>query len=197
MSTSWRDLRSFMPIFVRSESQMVTKQSGVEPHYRVKGGSLTEVTGQRLYSSHKTARAAMCRVEERSLERALESMMSYRDFSAWVLSASGIGVMDVKYGLIRCRRYQKSIIRILKTRYNGRCQICCWPPQEYGWDLCEAHHIRHYALSLDNSARNIVILCPNCHTLIHKSQASYVPESKSFVCPDGTLLLITVNLHLT
>jgi predicted HNH restriction endonuclease len=29
------------------------------------------------------------------------------------------------------------------------------------------HHVRRYSVTEDNSLNNLVMLCPNCHALIH------------------------------
>lgn len=41
---------------------------------------------------------------------------------------------------------------------------CAW----CGVNLMERHHIKHYAKGGSNNAENLILLCPNCHTLVHK-----------------------------
>lgn len=48
--------------------------------------------------------------------------------------------------------------------YNGQCGICKFNLKP----LLEIHHILPLQQGGDNSLENIVCLCPNCHTIIHK-----------------------------
>ena len=35
-------------------------------------------------------------------------------------------------------------------------------------DIIEKAHIRPYCATADNSFENLIVLCPNCHRMIHK-----------------------------
>jgi hypothetical protein len=60
----------------------------------------------------------------------------------------------------------------LQDLYNGQCQICLWHPrQHYGHSLCQGHHIHWLSRGGDDELTNMVLLCPNHHSAIHKIDA--------------------------
>jgi predicted HNH restriction endonuclease len=73
----------------------------------------------------------------------------------------------------------------LRTLYDGRCQICSWAPRSvYGFDLCEAHHVRWLSRGGDDALENLVLVCPNHHRAIHTGDAPYDWAGQAFVFSD-------------
>jgi hypothetical protein len=60
----------------------------------------------------------------------------------------------------------------LQDLYSGQCQICLWDPrQHYGKSLCQGHHIHWLSRGGDDEVTNMVLVCPNHHSAIHKIDA--------------------------
>ena len=77
------------------------------------------------------------------------------------------------------------IVRELKERYKGRCQLTGWDPRaEYGLDLCEAHHVHWLSRGGDDALHNLVLLSPNIHRLIHRVDAPFDFKEKCFWLKD-------------
>ncbi len=65
--------------------------------------------------------------------------------------------------LVRDTKISKS----LKNLYNNKCQLCGYQLRSIeGNFMSEAHHIRPYNRTHkgDDTYRNLIVLCPNCHT---------------------------------
>ena len=64
------------------------------------------------------------------------------------------------------------LVHELQDLYNGQCHICLWNPrQDYGNSLCQGHHIHWLSRGGDDELTNMVLLCPNHHSAIHKIDA--------------------------
>lgn len=97
----------------------------------------------------------------------------------------------------KIRVYSMEIIRQLKSLYSNRCQICgCSCGEKYGSDLIHAHHIDYFAKSLDNSAINILIVCPNHHGIIHDTNPTFDRSDLTYHYPNGYVEGLTINFHL-
>ena len=59
---------------------------------------------------------------------------------------------------------KRTITKILK-RSNAKCVIC-------GWDesTCDIHHIIPKSQGGSNTSDNLIIVCPNCHRVIHANK---------------------------
>lgn len=89
-----------------------------------------------------------------------------------------------------------AIVHKLKKLYKGQCQFCGKKPIEgFNVDICEAHHIEHYAETQNNDANNIIILCPNHHRLLHKLNPVFDREEMCFNCSVGSIS-IHMDYHL-
>lgn len=94
------------------------------------------------------------------------------------------------------RIYNRNIITNLKKLYKGKCQLCGgYPLTDNTTDICEAHHIEYYSKSANNNAENILIICPNHHTLIHKLNPVYDSKDKKYIFPDGKVMTIKFSYH--
>ena len=64
------------------------------------------------------------------------------------------------------------LVEELQNLYNGQCQICLWDPrQHYGHKLCQGHHIHWLSRGGDDELANMILVCPNHHSAIHKTDA--------------------------
>jgi predicted HNH restriction endonuclease len=90
-------------------------------------------------------------------------------------------VRDEKPGIAEERRiylYKQAparnqrLVEELQEIYSGKCQICQWSPVNvYGRELCHGHHIQWLSRGGSDEIRNMVLICPNHHAAIHKSDA--------------------------
>ena len=94
-------------------------------------------------------------------------------------------------------KLNKQIIDNLKKIYRGECQLCGQKlGEEYGKEIVQAHHIEYFSKSQNNDSTNIIILCPNCHALIHKCNPTYEKDTFSFKFGNGNKLKIKNIGHL-
>lgn len=56
--------------------------------------------------------------------------------------------------------------RIFKTWKNPHCEYCGNPNK----NILQLHHIKSICNGGDNSIDNVIILCPNCHKMVHAGQ---------------------------
>lgn len=118
----------------------------------------------------------------------LEGLINFKDDTADI---------TIKVSESKVRVYNRKLIIGLKKLYGGKCQLCNSLPLEHkGVNICEAHHIEYFSKSMNNDSDNIIILCPNHHSLVHKLNAKYDKDKKEFVYCDGTKDKIKLNLHL-
>ena len=96
------------------------------------------------------------------------------------------------------RTYSKKKVDMLKRLYAYRCQICGQNVgEEHGVNIAEAHHIKYFSKSIDNSSDNLLILCPNHHSLIHALNPKFDYDELQYIYPDGKTDKIILDLHLT
>lgn len=95
------------------------------------------------------------------------------------------------------RVFDPKIQQSLKGLYEYRCQICGARAVElYGVDVSEAHHIKAFSLTANNDARNIMIVCPDHHRIIHKAKPVFNYEQKIFFYDNGREDKLMYNIHL-
>ncbi len=121
-------------------------------------------------------------------EEEIELIINGRDVTSRVVRAvreSNNRVFDT--------RIQKS----LKKLYEFRCQICGARAIEmYGVDVSEAHHLEMFSLTANNDAKNIMIVCPDHHRIIHKAKPVFNTEFKRFDYANGKQESLMYNIHL-
>lgn len=118
-------------------------------------------------------------------EEELENILNAKDPSA---------SFSIRTSANKTRVYKTAIIKQLKKLYKGCCQLCGSVPfEQFGTDICEAHHIEYFAESQNNDASNIIIICPNHHRIIHKLNPKFIPEERCFEYPDGTKEKIKID----
>jgi hypothetical protein len=60
----------------------------------------------------------------------------------------------------------------LQGMYEGKCQLCLWDPRAvYADSICEAHHIVWLSRGGEDALGNLVLLCPNLHRVVHRTDA--------------------------
>ncbi len=102
-----------------------------------------------------------------------------------------------KYKLVKIRKLYKAVIVELKKMYPNECQICGGKIiNSHNYTINEAHHIEYFSISKNNSAKNIMILCPNHHRLVHKSNAQFHRDKLIYKIDDGTEIKIILDKHL-
>lgn len=100
-------------------------------------------------------------------------------------------------GTVNRRVFNNEIQKSLKTLYSFRCQICgATATVMYGVDVSEAHHIRYFTESMDNSPSNIIVLCPDHHRIVHKAKAVFNREQCQFEYENAKVDKLMLNLHL-
>lgn|SRR5574341_207626 len=75
----------------------------------------------------------------------------------------------------------KNLVEELQTIYSGKCQICQWNPMDYyAKQLCQGHHLQWLSRGGRDEIRNMVLVCPNHHSAIHKLDAPLDYSDLSF-----------------
>lgn len=97
----------------------------------------------------------------------------------------------------KIRKLNRKIGDNLKLLYGYRCQICGrLIGEEYGSHIVEAHHIDYFVKSLNNDARNQLIVCPNHHRIIHDSDPEFQRQKLKYVYKNGFEEPLRLNQHL-
>ena len=98
--------------------------------------------------------------------------------------APGIAEERRRYLFEQVPRRNPQHVQELRMLYEGMCQLCEWNPKSlYRRDLCEAHHIHWLSRGGDDALHNIVLICPNHHRAIHRTDAPFDWADASFVFP--------------
>lgn len=99
--------------------------------------------------------------------------------------------------IVKLRKYNQSIGKNLKELYEYRCQICGKRVGEiYDSNVVEAHHIDSFIKSLNNNMNNIMIVCPNHHSIIHDVNPIFNIKKKVFIYDNGFKEGLKLNYHL-
>lgn len=72
----------------------------------------------------------------------------------------------------------------LKTQYDNTCQLCDYKLRYAEGNYSEAHHIRPYNKTHrgDDNIRNMIVLCPNCHTQFDDLYYCINPDTLNIHC---------------
>jgi predicted HNH restriction endonuclease len=102
-----------------------------------------------------------------------------------------------KFKTVKIRKLDKTIGDNLKLIYGYRCQICgLFIGENYDAKVIHTHHIEYFSISLNNNADNILIICPNHHSIIHATNPIFDRKSKLFTYPNGYTERLKLNMHL-
>lgn len=149
--------------------------------------------GQKFFSLYPTDRkdAFYLRAEFACDELTAEKLL---DLST--LTDSQAALLE-KFGLSKYRKLNRQIGEALKRNYNFRCQICGLNVGDfYGVNLAECHHIAPFSQSLNNDAKNLLIVCPNHHRIIHAAKPTFDRERKLYLYSNGYAEGLLLNEHL-
>jgi 5-methylcytosine-specific restriction endonuclease McrA len=92
----------------------------------------------------------------------------------------------------------RELVKDLHERYSGGCQLCAFDsPVVYGTPSAEAHHIVYLSRGGEDSLENMVLICPNHHTVIHKTDATFDYSHLKFLFPNGRAEPLCLNSHLS
>ena len=99
--------------------------------------------------------------------------------------------------LVKYRKIDRSIIRMLKEFYDYRDEISGEKiGNEYGDSVVEAHHIDYFTVSQNNDSTNIIIISPNYHRIIHKNNPRFNRKEYQFEFENGAVLKLKLYDHL-
>lgn len=103
----------------------------------------------------------------------------------------------VSVGIKKARVLNKKTIDKLKKLYENTCQFCGGSfGEEYGCSILEGHHIDYFSETENSQPSNILIICPNCHSLIHKTNPNFNFVEKVFYFENGKKVTLKLNKHL-
>ena len=129
------------------------------------------------------------------LEKIPEELYEASD-DAFYMEDSNASI-EVKEKLVKYRKLDKSIIRMLKEFYDYRDQISGEKiGSTYGESVVEAHHIDYFTTSQNNDSTNIIIISPNYHRIIHKNNPYYNKTKHQFEFANGQILKLKLFDHL-
>jgi 5-methylcytosine-specific restriction enzyme A len=105
--------------------------------------------------------------------------------------------IETREQVVRVRRLDRSIGESLKRLYDYRCQVCAENfGKDRGTETAESHHIDDFITSLNNDSVNILVVCPNHHTAIHKARPEFDRERLRFTYPNGFEEKLKLDRHL-
>ena len=108
----------------------------------------------------------------------------------------GIVKERLRYLFEQAPRRNRQHVNELRTLYRGVCQLCGWDPNSlYRQDLCEAHYVHWLSRGGADELHNMVLVCPNHHRAIHRTDAPFDWADSSFVFPRSRELL-RVSRHV-
>ncbi len=142
-----------------------------------------------LVGENNDIKQAMQGITEAEFESpSIEDILSKHDTTATLTTAKT---------LQKIRKLDRSIGDSLKKLYGYRCQMTGEVIGEaQDVHVVEAHHIEPFVTSLDNDARNQIILSPSYHRIIHQAKPKFERKTLSFVYPNGLVERVMINLHL-
>lgn len=99
--------------------------------------------------------------------------------------------------LAKIRKLNRAIGENLKILYDYRCQICGDNfGERFDTYIVESHHINPFVISMNNDASNQVIICPNHHRVVHRTEPVFDRSRLKFVYQNGIEEKLTINKHL-
>lgn len=102
-----------------------------------------------------------------------------------------------KEAIVKVRKINTAVIDKLKLLYHGACQLCGGNIGfDFGKEIVEAHHIEYFSKTQNNDPSNIIVLCPNCHRLIHSCDPVYHKKECYFEFADNKKLYVKNPGHL-
>lgn len=100
------------------------------------------------------------------------------------------------YESVDVQRLRRNVLE-LQDIYGGKCQVCLYDPKaRYGHRTCHGHHIEWLSRGGEDSLDNMVLICPNHHSAIHRDDAVFDYADFTFAFRNGVREPLTVNWHL-
>lgn len=133
-------------------------------------------------------------------EQQLESSLIMGDWSAvqQLMTREPWGISEARseYLVRQAPTRNRQLGQQLQEMYEGKCQLCTWAPRkEYGESLCEGHHVQWLSRGGADRLDNLVLVCPNHHSAIHRCDAPFDYGDLSFAFTDHREQL-RLNWHL-
>ncbi|MEI7822018.1 MAG: HNH endonuclease signature motif containing protein [Verrucomicrobiota bacterium] len=138
---------------------------------------------------------AVALLDDRELESALVREEANLDA---LLRTKLTGISpDRLRALSNARPRNRQLVSSLNELYSGRCQLCSFDsPTVYGVESAEAHHIQYLSRGGDDVIENLVLVCPNHHTVIHNGSAHFDYGTLRFIFTNGRVEPLCMNEHL-
>lgn len=132
---------------------------------------------------------------EQELESAVEQN---EDAVQKVIREHHAGIAEYRIDhLIQQPSRSRVLARQIHQMYNGRCQVCGFDPLlVYRVEACHAHHLVYLSRGGEDALSNLVLLCPNHHSVIHATSAVFDFRDLSFVFAPNHRERIALNQHL-
>jgi len=100
--------------------------------------------------------------------------------------------------LVKVRKLDRSIGEDLKRLYDYRCQICGDNfAVKHEQRIVQVHHIKHFVQSMNNDYDNLVVICPNHHSLFHKANPTLNKRMRKLTYPNGYCESLVLDKHLS
>lgn len=134
--------------------------------------------------------AVLREMASRQTERIFEAEFNYDVID----DTAGI---NLRTEIVKVRKLNKKIGDSLKEHYAYKCQICgAYIGEKYGSHIVEAHHIDYFVNSFNNDITNLLIVCPNHHSLIHDINPVFDKKKCVYTYPNGYKEGLVLNDHL-
>ena len=109
---------------------------------------------------------------------------------------TGVAEARAKYLYVQVAQRSRELVDKLQEIYRGRCQICRWDSKSrYHHHLSQGHHLQWLSRGGSDSLSNMVLVCPNHHTAIHRVDAAFDYADLSFAFMEHREKLV-LNAHL-
>ena len=129
-------------------------------------------------------------------EKEYEESLNHDNLLQNIIQAQEIS--DVSKGKYKKRAPRNRVlVKELNELYEGRCQLCSYDPITfYGEQLCVAHHVVYFSRGGDDELSNLLLVCPNCHEAIHKTDAVFDFQELKYKFDNGRISPLVLNKHL-
>jgi 5-methylcytosine-specific restriction endonuclease McrA len=133
--------------------------------------------------------------DELSLEKALAKQPSQLPL---ILEDKSLAYsISTRTELLRSAPRNRQLVDELNRFYAGRCQLCGFDsPTVYSVESAESHHIWYRSRGGSDTMENLALLCPNHHTVVHATDATFDYAKLHFIFPNGRVEPFCMNRHL-
>ncbi len=187
--------RFISPVFIENSLRKTiwpgaNRQAGIK---RVSADVFNMIKERGISGGHISGAALL--VGEQNLENLLNEQISPMEFKDGEVSKAVRRIIKTEI----FKRTQR-IIRKLKKRYKGLCQISgerIASSRIFDVDVTEAHHIQYLSKDgADDDPSNIIVLSPEWHRLIHKEDPIFDRINFEFIFKNGYKLKVKHPGHL-